>query len=551
LSKFNTPHARPAVTAPITSEPTPSTVTHEGGAGYGRDTKSELFLLAVTNMVSEDTFYETAGRRDARYEDLVARATLEDPEWTARLLGWLRGEGNLRSAALVGAAVFVKTRLEAGLRGMSRQVVNSVLQRADEPGEMLAYWRSRYSHMVPQPVKRGIADAARRLYTERAVLKYDTNSKGFRFGDVLELVHARPKVNLDHLADRDDLTVAEVEERAEQLRERLGALFSYVLDRRHRRDNPVPEPLTMLREHARLMDIPQGERAKMLRAWGTAAATYLRDAGMTWESLAGWLNGPMDAVAWEAIIPSMGYMALLRNVRNFDQAGVSDTYAKIVAEKLADPEEVARSKQFPFRFLAAYQTTPSLRWGWPLEQALNHSLANVPELPGRTLILVDRSRSMWCKLSARSELLRSDAAALFGTALAMRAQGADLVQYGTHSAPVPFQRGESVLPIVKTRFTDMGGTNTWGAVRQQYRGHDRVVIVTDEQAHDDYGREFHPGGMGRQVPIYVWDLAGYRPGSVPSGAGTRDRNHVFGGLTDQAFRLIPLLEAGRDAGWPF
>jgi len=245
----------------------------------------------------------------------------------------------------------------------------------------------------------------------------------------------------------------------------------------------------------------------------------------------------------------MGYMALLRNLRNFDQAGVSDATAKTVADKLSDPDEVASSRQFPFRFLAAYQTAPSLRWAWPLEQALNHSLANVPELAGRTLILVDRSGSMWTKLSDRSDLLRSDAAALFGTALAMRAQHADLVQYGTHSALVPFQRGESVLPIVTNRFTKMGGTNTWGAVRQQYRGHDRVVIVTDEQAHDDYGREFHPGGMSRDVPIYTWNLAGHKPGSLPSGHGTR--NFVFGGLTDAAFRMIPLLEAGRDVGWPF
>lgn len=529
MSKFNTTGTRPAVTSPITSEPTPSTVTHEGGAGYQRDTKSELFLLAITNMVSEHTFYETAGQRDARYEDLVARATLEDPAWTGRLLAWLRGEGNLRSAALVGAAVFAKTRLEAGHEGISRQVVDSVLQRPDEPGEMLAYWRSRYGRAIPKPVKRGVADAVARLYTERATLKYDTDSRGFRFGDVLELVHAAPA--------RD--------------RPWQGDLFAHVLDRRHGRDNPVPDSLKMLRERARLWDIPQGERAKMLRAWDTAAAVYLREAGMTWEALAGWLNGPMDAVAWEAIIPTMGYMALLRNLRNFDQAGVSDTHAKIVAEKLADPEQVAASRQFPFRFLAAYQTAPSLRWSWPLEQALNHSLINVPELPGRTLILVDRSASMWTRLSAKSDLLRSDAAALFGTALAMRAQHADLVQYGTHSALVPFRRGESVLPIVRDRFTEMGGTNTWGAVRQQYRGHDRVVIVTDEQAHDSYGRDYHPGGMSRTMPIYVWNLAGYRAGTLPTGGGVRDNNHAFGGLTDQAFRLIPLLEAGRDTGWPF
>ena len=108
---------RPAVTSPITSEATPSARTHEGATGYARDTKSELFLLAVSNKVGEDTFYEQASDRDDRYCALVHQAALEDPEWTARFLAWLRTEANMRSAALVGAAEFVKARLDgAGTR---------------------------------------------------------------------------------------------------------------------------------------------------------------------------------------------------------------------------------------------------------------------------------------------------------------------------------------------------------------------------------------------------------------------------------------------------
>jgi hypothetical protein len=67
--------------------------------------------------------------------------------------------------------------------------LGDVLQRADEPGEFLAYWTSTFGRALPKPVKRGIGDAVRRLYTEYALLKYDTASKGFRFGDVLDLTH--------------------------------------------------------------------------------------------------------------------------------------------------------------------------------------------------------------------------------------------------------------------------------------------------------------------------------------------------------------------------
>lgn len=50
------------------------------------------------------------------------------------------------------------------------------------------------------------------------------------------------------------------------------------------------------------------------------------------------------------------------------------------------------------------------------------------------------------------------------------------------------------------------------------------------------------------VPVHTWNLAGYQYGHAPSGLGTR---HTFGGLSDAAFRMIPLIEAGQNATWPW
>lgn len=500
--------------------------TYEGGRGRERDARSELFLLAVSNFVSQQTFYEAGADRDDRFQRLVRELAVSDAEWTAGLLGWLRGEGNLRTAAVVGAAEYVKARLDADVsHGPSnRQVVASVLQRPDEPGELLAYWTAQYGRNVPKPVKRGIADAVRRLYSGKSLLKYDTASKGYRFGDILNLVHAAP--------DPD--------------KPWQGELFRYALDRRHNPDTAVP-PVSnrVLAAHSELMALPVAQRREVVTSEG--GAERLAAAGMTWEALAGWLQGPMDKEAWEAVIPSMGPMALVRNLRNFDAAGVSDEVAAQVAARISDPAEVARSRQFPFRYLAAYRHAPSLRWAYPLEQALGHSLANVPALPGRTLVLVDRSGSMfYSRLSDRSELNRADAAAIFGTALALRAADADLVEFGTSSNRIGFRKDESVLRILE-RFGDLGGTDTTGAVRRHYRKHDRVLIVTDEQyAYSQYGEPTEQ--VPAHVPVYTWNLAGYRAGHGPSGKGNR---HTFGGLSDAAFRMVPLLEKARDADWPW
>ncbi|MFF8988724.1 TROVE domain-containing protein [Streptomyces sp. NPDC014983] len=525
MARFNTRAAKASPKSAVTTNGR-TLRTHEGGNGLERDARSELFLLAVSNLVSQNTFYETGDDRDDRFARLVRDLAVRDPEWTAGLLGWLRGEGNMRTASIVGAAEYVHARLTAGATGgpANRQVVDHVLQRPDEPGELLAYWMSRYGRAVPKPVKRGIADAVRRLYHPKALLKYDTAAKGYRFGDILNLVHASP--------DPD--------------KPWQGELFRYALDRRHHPATAVPPAaLPLLTARRELMALPVAERRAVVTSPG--GAERLAAAGITWEALAGWLQGPMDKAAWEAVIPSMGVMALVRNLRNFDEAGVCDPVAERVAARISDPEQVARSRQFPFRYLAAYQHVPSLRWAYPLEQALGHSLANVPALPGRTLVLVDRSGSMfWAASGGGSQLTRADAAAIFGTAVAVRAASADLVEFGSTSAGVAFRRGESVLKILE-RFGNLGGTDTAGAIRQHYRGHDRVVIVTDEQhAANRHGEPTDQ--IPADVPVYTWNLEGYRAGHGPSGSAHR---HTFGGLSDAAFRMVPLLEAARDARWPW
>lgn len=519
MSKFNLRGVTRTGRSAVVTVARPRGRTHEGAPGYARDAKGELFLLAVTSFVAEDTFYEAAAERDARLRALVARVAVEDGDWTLRFVRWLRTGVHLRSVALVVAAEAVRARLAAGIEGGNRALVDAALDRADEPGELLAYWAGRYGRAFPKPVKRGVADAATRLYSERSLVKYDGDARAYRFADVLELTHPTP---------RDT---------------RQSALFRHALDRRHGRGAAVPDELGVLQARQRLLAVPVEQRRAVL----AEGERVLAPAGMTWEQVAGWLQGPLDAAAWEALIPTMGYMAVLRNLRNFDEAGVSDRVAAQVAARLADPAEVARSRQLPLRFLSAYRTAPSLRWGGALERALQASLGGVPSLTGRTLVLVDRSGSMFSPLSRRSVLTRADAAAVFGAALAIRAGSADLVEFGTQSAAVRLRRGDAVLRVAE-RMGNLGGTNTADAVRRNYRGHDRVVIVTDEQAWAGWRGEEPTSAVPERVPVYTFNLAGYQFGHGPSGAGNR---HTVGGLTDQGFVAIPLLEAGRDQRWPF
>jgi hypothetical protein len=70
--------------------------------------------------------------------------------------------------------------------------------------------------------------------------------------------------------------------------------------------------------------------------------------------------------------------------------------------------------------------------------------------------------------------------------------------------------------------------------------------VTDEQAWAGRAGADPLAVVPDNVPAYTWNLAGERFGHGPSGGVFR---HTFGSLTDHSFKMIRLLEAGRDAHW--
>ena len=230
--------------------------------------------------------------------------------------------------------------------------------------------------------------------------------------------------------------------------------------------------------------------------------------------------------------------------------GVSDEVAESVADKLSDPVEVTRSRVLPIRYLSAFNAARSPRWAVALEMALQLALSNVPRLDGRTLILIDTSGSMSAKFGKDGSLRYWEAATVFGLALAARSADADVVSFSSFSRVFAVEPGEWVLPAVR-RFGRAGyfygqGTETERAVREHYKRHDRVVILTDEQAHW-HGSRHVASSIPATIPVYTWNLAGYAGGHVPD---ARNR-HTFGGLSDAAFAMIPMIEAGEAQAWPF
>eukprot|EP01006_Ploeotia_vitrea_P031434 TRINITY_DN63758_c1_g3_i1.p1 TRINITY_DN63758_c1_g3~~TRINITY_DN63758_c1_g3_i1.p1 ORF type:complete len:864 (+),score=166.18 TRINITY_DN63758_c1_g3_i1:21-2612(+) len=64
-----------------------------------------------------------------------------------------------------------------------------------------------------------------------------------------------------------------------------------------------------------------------------------------------------SAVTWENLIDkkSLPFMAMMRNLRNLCEAGISEKHHKVIQDRLKDEGQVTNSKQLPFRFLSAFE----------------------------------------------------------------------------------------------------------------------------------------------------------------------------------------------------
>lgn len=523
MAKFNTATTKNAGGKGFLGTISTETLNHQGGTGFLRDEKSELFLAAVSDFMGE-SFYESRNDRDSRTINLIHKVAVNDPEWITNFTEWLRGDGNMRSISLMVALETAKAQIDSNIPG-ARKIISSTIKRADEPGEALGYWMSRYGRKLPAAVKRGIADGAVNTYNQYSVPKYDSDSKAFKISDVIRLTHPKPK---DHIQ---------------------SDLFRYAMTKRIDPSQEIPQSLGKIKNRVSLLKQDKETLKNLIMS--ESGHQKIKDAGLTWEAIAGSIG--LNKEIWESLIPNMGYMALLRNLRNFRESGVDSKIYREVLDKLSDREQVIRSKQFPFRFLSAYYANKDhLQTGAALEDALQHSLENVPSLKGNTLILVDRSGSMFPYWSYgygdygrnKSDLSNADKAALFGIALALRAENATLVQYGSSNEKVSFRKGDSILAILN-KFKNLGGTYTYEAVKKHYNSsYDRVINLTDEQY--SYGAS-PSSAIDTTTPYYVFNLAGYRYAEKSTGPN----RHTFGGLTDQCFSLIPLLEAGTDCNWPW
>lgn len=174
----------------------------------------------------------------------------------------------------------------------------------------------------------------------------------------------------------------------------------------------------------------------------------------------------------------LGGLAMLRNLRNMNKVGVSDS---AMCQGL---DQIDCSRVLPFRFITAAKHAVNLEPA--LERAFCRSFSgDKPKLNGKTVLLVDVSGSMLEEISGKSEVSRMDCAS--GLAMIVRELCDDLSIYtfSKTTKQVPARRGfalrDAIVQSLLWEGTFLGAAvSTMNGIEDV----DRLIVITDEQSHD-------------------------------------------------------------------
>jgi hypothetical protein len=505
----------------------PTKTTNLAGGGAYTLTSEMELYSRVCTASLYPKYYEAPQDTVARIRELVSECS---PEFVAKLAVYAREKMNLRTIPLVLTVELAKVHRGDSL--VSR-LTKRVIQRVDELTEILAY----YQFANERTGTKKLGKLSKQL--EKGIAGAFTKFDEYQFGkynretevklrDALFLSHAKPE------------------------NEEQEGIFNKIVE------GTLETPYT----------------------W----ETRLSEAGQ---------NGETKKDVWEELIDSrkVGYMALLRNLRNILQAGVSNEHITKVCDYLSNENAVKGSKQLPFRFLSAYRmlttgVAPTLYRRWntaryevdtsvtdnpqlgrvlnALETAIVISAQNIPMFDNENvLIATDVSGSMCSPVSPKSVINMYDIGAVLAMLVHHKAQNTVTGLFGDKFEAYPFPKtgvlrnAEKVYELEgRVGYSTNGYKVLQYANRNNTANFDKIMIFTDCQMYGSsrYGRASEHSAIEREwkqykqnnpnAKLYLFDLNGY--GTSPVSLMDNDVT-LISGWSDKVFDIMNAVDNGSTA----
>ena len=216
---------------------------------------------------------------------------------------------------------------------------------------------------------------------------------------------------------------------------------------------------------------------------------------------------------------------------------------------------IKKSLVLPFRFVTAYNeiqmlpSTTSRKIMKAIGKAIEISLNNIPQIPGRTLVALDMSGSMQGK--------PAEIGSLFAAAL-VKTNDCDMLMFSDDGTWVQLNTDDSLMTLQKLTMQEFmcGGTNfnlIFNMARIAKKSYDRIIILSDMQGWMGDGYGWHGGSpvksynqykevTGADPFIYSFDLQGYGSMMFP-----QPKVFCLAGFSDKVFDLFKLLEEDKQA----
>ncbi|NHZ66372.1 vWA domain-containing protein [Massilia genomosp. 1] len=267
--------------------------------------------------------------------------------------------------------------------------------------------------------------------------------------------------------------------------------------------------------------------------------------------------------AWAQIARQGGWHMVRMNLNTFGRNGVYELpgMIEVIADKLRDPVAIAKAGVFPYQLMSAYMaasTEVPRGISDALQDALELSLSNVPQVEGKVVICPDVSGSMQSPVSGyrgggTSKVRCIDVAGLIAAAMLRKNPDALVLPFENYVRVCELNARDTVMTNAqKLAAIGGGGTNCSAPLAQMNKQKvmaDLVVYVSDNESWIDQR-------AGATATMSEWALFKQRnpaarlvcidctPNSSSQAAERADVLNV-GGFSDDVFKIIAAFAAGQ------
>lgn len=420
----------------------------------------------------------------------IADFVKQDPEFAAKASIYARNEYGMRSVSHVVAAEIAH---KISGEEWAKFFFSKVVYRVDDMMEIIAYYLNKYGKPLPKNMRKGFRYAFNK-FDNYQLRKYKKKNAKVSLIDVVNLVHPKP--------------------------------------------------------------IDQNEEALENLVKGTAKGAA------TWETKMTQTDGNEEQKekVWDELLKNnrLGYFATLRNLRNIAQQAPKSL--DMALNVITDKERIEKTLVMPFRYTTAMDAIDEMNSSikskikTALSEAIDKSVSNVPNLEGKTAVLLDDSGSMQGSFGKRtSNVIPIEIGSLFASVL-IKSNNADLVMFSSEARHVAVNKNDTVLTTRDQLLQNIeaAGTNFGNAINVLDKEYDRIIILSDMQAWErtSHKRIFFRGesvidaykdycnNYSASPKLYSWDLQGYGDMQFPE-------KDVFclAGWSDKVFDIMQMLES--------